>query len=66
VPPAAAAATTTTSRTRRAHVDAVVELEQEALVVLVVDVHKPLQQRQSLARVEVEHVDVHHGRIASP
>jgi hypothetical protein len=53
--PAAAVANTTTTRTRHSPIDAVHELEKEALVVLVSDVHEALQQCQSLARAEVEY-----------
>jgi hypothetical protein len=52
---AAVANTTTTTRTRHSPIDAVHELEQEALVVLVSDAHEALQQCQSLARAEAEY-----------
>jgi hypothetical protein len=40
-------------------VDAVLELEQEPLIVLVGDAHEAFQQRPALAGAEAEHVDVH-------
>jgi hypothetical protein len=43
---------------KHAPLDALLELEQEALVVLVGDAHEALQQRPALGRAEAEHV--HH------
>lgn len=55
----------TSTETRAAHapVDAFLELEKEALVVLVGNAHESLQQRPALARAEAE--DVHHLRAPS-